>query len=1204
MRRVAFALGCALSATAGLSAMAAAMPSGSVMEQERRLQVAYEVDVVVAGGSSGAVAAAVAAKEKGATVFLLTDRPYLGEDLCATLNFALPKGTAPAEGLAGELFSQGRQTTPLRVKKALDQALLRAGVRFLTGSYPAEVVTNEKGEFAGITMVNRSGRQFVKAKVLIDATEHAALARQTRLPFSPFKAGMQQFRMRVIGGELQSAPNLKGRTLDWTVGKARPVHEYVFSKPLSTGDWRELCRVEQEFRDLVIQQGVLEHSERMDYHLGTQLDTPEHVTEWPGASKVDLAHFGHVSNPRILVLGKYAALTESAAAAMRMPREFVATGSRLGHEASVRAGQLDWVKGNAFANGDAEPVHAGVGGELSRALRVGVFKQEPFQPNALPVVGRYDVVVVGGGTSGGPAAIGAAERGATTLVIEYLDELGGVGTAGLIGKYWYSLRGGFTKRMDLAVQGRGERWDPVRKADWLRRTIVDAGGDVWFRSFGCGALVDDAQVKGVVVVTPHGRGVVLAKTVIDGTGNSDIAAHAGAQTEFSIDQHGQLSVQLAGYPHRDLGDSINNTCYAIVDDCDAVDLWNLMLSSRVHASRSRFDMGQLVDSRDRRRIVGDYVLTTQDIFLGRVFPDTVAQARATIDVAGRFDSAAFRTSPMLLIKNIKGAAYACNIPYRCFLPKGLSGIIVTGISASTDRDAMTLTRMQADLQNQGYALGIAAGMAVHLNGHTRKIDIGSLQRELVMEGVLSPPQGGFKDSVPMPAADVRKAVANVAEMLLRADWERPEQHSRAATFRSLAVILLHREQSLPLLRNALRTHTASDARVNYAKILSALGDEAGREVLLQGVTSHSWDLGRPLGAKRRYLNSDYREMDQLVIALGRCSGPEVEAALLAKLEELKPGSPWSHYRAMSIALRRHRIQSAVVPLAALLQTPGFAGHARSYSSDKEVASRQRITGRQMNASLRELTTAGVLYSLGDHQDMGRKVLEEYKNEISGHFSRYAEAFLQLEQPKVLIRDPMIKQMIADRVKRIPPLAVEAAIKSQAPKRVPVQPPTVYTAHPSDLLIADFEDEDYGDWAVDGEAFGKGPARIGKTPNTTAGALGTGFVNSYIHGDGPTGSLVSPEFTVKRKHLNFLIGGGNHIGRTCVELLIDGKAVRSSAGAGVKDTKLREVIRWAGWDVGEFKGKQAKVRIVDQHKGGWGHILVDHIYQSDAAVEDR
>ncbi len=51
----------------------------------------------------------------------------------------------------------------------------------------------------------------------------------------------------------------------------------------------------------------------------------------------------------------------------------------------------------------------------------------------LPVLGRYDVVVVGGGTSGAPAGIAAAKSGAKTLVVEYLYELGGVGTVGLIG---------------------------------------------------------------------------------------------------------------------------------------------------------------------------------------------------------------------------------------------------------------------------------------------------------------------------------------------------------------------------------------------------------------------------------------------------------------------------------------------------------------------------------------------------------------------------------------------------------------------------------------------------------------------------------------------------------------------------------------------------------------------------------------------------
>ena len=62
----------------------------------------------------------------------------------------------------------------------------------------------------------------------------------------------------------------------------------------------------------------------------------------------------------------------------------------------------------------------------------------------MPVLGRYDVVVIGGGTAGAPAGIGAARRGAKTLVVEYLHGLGGVGTTGAISKYYHGNRVGFT----------------------------------------------------------------------------------------------------------------------------------------------------------------------------------------------------------------------------------------------------------------------------------------------------------------------------------------------------------------------------------------------------------------------------------------------------------------------------------------------------------------------------------------------------------------------------------------------------------------------------------------------------------------------------------------------------------------------------------------------------------------------------------------
>ena len=145
----------------------------------------------------------------------------------------------------------------------------------------------------------------------------------------------------------------------------------------------------------------------------------------------------------------------------------------------------------------------------------------------------------------------------------------------------------------------------------------------------------------------------------------------------------------------------------------------------------------------------------------------------------------------------------------------------------------------------------------------------------------------------------------------------------------------------------------------------------------------------------------------------------------------------------------------------------------------------------------------------------------------------------------------------------------------------------------DVVLADFEGADFGSWTVTGEAFGKGPAR-GTLPNQmrVSGFQGEGLLNSYVGGDGTQGSIVSPPFTIQHRYLNFLIGGGNHAGKTCMNLLVDGKVVRTAAGWN------SERLDWETWDVGELLGRTAVIEIVDRHIGGWGHVSVDQIVQSE------
>ena len=76
----------------------------TVTESERKIPLAYDVDVVVIGGTTRGVAAAQAAKESGASVFLAAPRPYLGEDICGTYRLWLDKGLEPKSKLGKAMF--------------------------------------------------------------------------------------------------------------------------------------------------------------------------------------------------------------------------------------------------------------------------------------------------------------------------------------------------------------------------------------------------------------------------------------------------------------------------------------------------------------------------------------------------------------------------------------------------------------------------------------------------------------------------------------------------------------------------------------------------------------------------------------------------------------------------------------------------------------------------------------------------------------------------------------------------------------------------------------------------------------------------------------------------------------------------------------------------------------------------------------------
>jgi fructan beta-fructosidase len=154
------------------------------------------------------------------------------------------------------------------------------------------------------------------------------------------------------------------------------------------------------------------------------------------------------------------------------------------------------------------------------------------------------------------------------------------------------------------------------------------------------------------------------------------------------------------------------------------------------------------------------------------------------------------------------------------------------------------------------------------------------------------------------------------------------------------------------------------------------------------------------------------------------------------------------------------------------------------------------------------------------------------------------------------------------------------------------------AQQPDLLFENFEGTNYGTWTVTGEAFGPGPAR-GTLPGQMAvdGFLGKGLVNSFYKGDGTTGTLTSKPFKIERRFIKFLIGGGGLAGQTCLNLRVDGRVARTATGPNTQPGGS-EHLDWQSWEVAEFAGQTVVLEIVDAATGGWGHINVDQIVQTD------
>jgi hypothetical protein len=294
--------------------------------------------------------------------------------------------------------------------------------------------------------------------------------------------------------------------------------------------------------------------------------------------------------------------------------------------------------------------------------------------------------------------------------------------------------------------------------------------------------------------------------------------------------------------------------------------------------------------------------------------------------------------------------------------------------------------MQADVQNQGYAAGVAASMIVRSGCATRALDMKALQKHLVAKGNLPESILTETDSFPPSRERIDQAIQRVVNQ-----------------YQDLEVILVFPEEAKPQLRQAYAQAPSDAARLVYAHILGMLGDRAGVESLVKAVSSMPWDKGWRYTGMGQY-GASLSVLDSYLVALGRTQDPRALGPILAKVGQLDERAEFSHFRAVAMALESLANPAAAQPLAQLLRKPGLMGYAVTTIESalkNNPASGTDTTTR--NQALSELVLARALYRCGDHDGLGESILRQYAQDLHGHYARHAQAVLkQQPRPKKLM----------------------------------------------------------------------------------------------------------------------------------------------------------------------------------------------------------
>ncbi len=381
------------------------------------------------------------------------------------------------------------------------------------------------------------------------------------------------------------------------------------------------------------------------------------------------------------------------------------------------------------------------------------------------VKGEYDVAVCGGGFAGISAALAAARQGSKVVLLEKQYMLGGLGTAGIV-TIFLPLCDGFGRQVSFGIAEellrlsilhgaeamypdnwlenkgtRGEKdkrfevqYNPQLFAILAEKLLLEEGVDILYGTYAVGVNASDNKIRHIIAENKSGRAAYKVKSVVDATGDCDIANFAGAPTEkfnqgnvlaawyYSVGNDG-YKLNMVGFA--DIPDEEKNECNKIEP-----------LTARRFSGLNGEELSEQM-CMSHQSTYADFLKKRKgDDTLLPVTIATTPQIRMTRRIIGEYELSHTEMHKHFedsigMVSNWKKRGPVYEVPFRTLYNSNVKNLICAGRCTSVNETMWDIMRVIPCCAVTGQAAGTAAAMTDDFVN----IDIKNLQEKLVENGV-------------------------------------------------------------------------------------------------------------------------------------------------------------------------------------------------------------------------------------------------------------------------------------------------------------------------------------------------------------------------------------------------------------------------------------------------------------------------------------